>query len=254
MVGANFSHAKERAMPREYFTPATLRFLRALAKHNDRTWFLAHKAQYDETLRLPFLRLIGDLAEPLRKISPHYVADPKPVGGSLFRIHRDTRFAKDKTPYKTWASAQFFHEATRNAPRADDTGDGRGRLDAPVFYLHVQPGQGFTGGGLWHPQPQALQRVRDYMVGNPRSWKSATRSPRFRKLYELGGEALSRPPRGFDPAHELIEELKRKSFTGSTPLSDAELLSPKLPALLIRRWTVLTPLMDWLCGALELDF
>jgi uncharacterized protein (TIGR02453 family) len=236
-----------------YFTPETLRFLRALAKNNERAWFLAHKEQYEQALRQPFLRLIADLAGPLRKLSAEYVADPKPVGGSLFRIHRDTRFAKDKAPYKTWSGARFYHRQTRATPRGDDGGEGRGQLDAPVFYLHLQPGQSFTGGGLWHPQPQTLQRIRDYLVGNPRSWKAATRSPAFRRLYELGGEALSRPPRGFDPAHELIEDLKRKDFVASAELSDAEILSPKLPALLIRRWAPLVPMIDWLCGALDLE-
>ena len=103
-------------MPRKaepYFTPATFKFLRALARNNNRDWFAQHKHEYDEHLRRPYLRLIADLAEPLRKISPHYVADPRPVGGSLFRIHRDTRFSSDKTPYKPWAGARFFHERSR---------------------------------------------------------------------------------------------------------------------------------------------
>jgi len=143
------------AMPKTatpYFTPATFKFLRALARNNNREWFAAHKPEYEQHLRAPLLRLIGDLAEPLKKISAQYVANPKPVGGSMFRIYRDTRFGGDKTPYKSWASANFYHQAMRAMVRGTDGNSGMmGRLDAPSFYLHIQPGENYVGGGLWHP-------------------------------------------------------------------------------------------------------
>jgi len=226
-----------------YFTPASFRFLRGLAKHNDREWFAAHKAEFEEHLRQPYLRLIADLAEPLRKISPHYVADPRPVGGSLFRIYRDTRFSANKLPYKPWAGARFFHERSRELMG-----------EAPVFYLHVQPGENFVGGGLWHPQPPNVQRVRDYMLNNPASWKAATRSAAFKRQFELGGSALTRPPRGYDPQHELIADLKRKDFVGTAYLDDDAMLSPKLPKILMQHFARVAPLVDWLCGALDLEF
>jgi uncharacterized protein (TIGR02453 family) len=226
-----------------YFTPATFKFLRALARNNDREWFAAHKSEFETALREPYLRLIAGLAEPLRSISPQYVADPRAVGGSLFRIHRDTRFSSDKTPYKIWAGARFFHQRSRELMG-----------EAPVFYLHVQPGENFVGGGLWHPGAESLRRVRDYMVGNPASWKSATRNAAFRRQFELGGDALSRPPRGYDPQHELIDDIKRKDFVCITSLDDDEMLSPQLPKLLIKRYTAAAPMVDWLCGALDLEF
>ena len=89
-----------------YFTDKSFKFLRGLARHNERAWFLDHKADYDAHVRTPFLRLITDLQPIVAGISEHYRSDPKPVGGSLFRIHRDTRFANDKTPYKTWQGAR----------------------------------------------------------------------------------------------------------------------------------------------------
>ncbi|MBL6752323.1 MAG: DUF2461 domain-containing protein [Nevskia sp.] len=237
-----------------YFTPATYKFLRALKRNNNRDWFAAHKAEYEQHLRQPFLRLIGDLAEPLRGLSASYVANPKPVGGSLFRIHRDTRFSGDKSPYKPWAGASFYHQATRAMARGDAGNAAFGRLDAPVFYLHVQPGENFVGGGLWHPHPDSVTRVRNYMLNNPASWKKATRAPAFRRVFELTGEALSRPPRGYDPAHELIADLKRKDFVASTRLGDEELCSPQLLKILLRHFKATAPMVDWLCGALDLDF
>ncbi len=239
-----------------YFTPATFKFLRGLARNNNREWFAAHKQDYEDQLRQPFLRLIGDLAEPLRQLNPHYVANPKPVGGSLFRIYRDTRFSGDKAPYKPWGGASFYHEATKAVTRGADGNSGMmGRLDAPVFYLHVQPGECFLGGGLWHPMPETLKRVRGYMTSNPASWKKATRGVPFRKVYgELGGDSLSRPPRGYDPAHELIEDLKRKDYVCSAQIDDAVLCAPGLVKVLIRHYSTALPMIDWLCGALDLEF
>lgn len=231
------------AKPEAYFTPDTLKFLRGLARHNDKTWFAEHKPQYEAYLRQPFLRLIADLSGPLHDISAHFIADPRPVGGSMFRIHRDTRFAKDKSPYKPWAGARLYHERARELDQ-----------DTPVFYLHIQPGNSFVGGGLWHPMPPTLKRVRDYLLNNPRSWTQATQSAAFTKRYTLGGESLSRPPRGYDPNHALIADLKRKDFVCMTPLSDEDLLSPKLLALLTRQLQGAGPLVDWLCGALDLEF
>jgi uncharacterized protein (TIGR02453 family) len=226
-----------------HFSSETFGFLRKLAKNNNREWFQAHKPQFEEQVRQPYLRFIAELAEPLRKLSPHFVADPRPVGGSLFRIHRDTRFAKDKTPYKTWAGAQFFHERKRELMG-----------DVPLFYLHLAPGECFLGGGIWHPQPEAMRRVRAYMLANPASWKKVTRSPAFRKVYELGGDSLTRPPAGFDPQHELITDLKRKDFVCTAGFDEAQACKPGFLKFVVDRYRLMAPMNDWLCGALDLDF
>lgn len=237
------------------FTPATFKFLSDLKRNNNRDWFIANKARYEADLRQPCLQFIGELTEPLKKISPHYVANPKPVGGSLFRIHRDARFSKDKSPYKTHAGMRFYHEDTQGSARSEVAGNGAmGRLDAPVFYLHVEPGQSFIGGGLWHPQPDSVKRVRNYMLSNPASWKKATRDPKFRKVYELEGEALSRPPQGYDPAHELIEDLKRKDFVCTATLTQDDLCAPAAVKTVLQHFALASPMLDWLCGALDLDF
>jgi uncharacterized protein (TIGR02453 family) len=224
-----------------YFDAAAFRFLRDLARNNNREWFNAHKAQYESTVRDPFLRLIADLAEPLAKISAHFRADPRPSGGSMFRIYRDTRFANDKSPYKTWLGARLFHERAR-------------QVHAPLFYVHIQPGHCFAGGGIWHPEGPALKRIRDFLVDNPASWKKATRAKRFQERFALGGESLSRPPGGYDPAHELIDDLKRKDFVASAEFSDADAMSPRLKPLLVETFKGVAPMVDYLCAALDLEF
>jgi len=224
-----------------YFTPASFRFLRDLARHNERAWFHANKARYEAAVRDPFLALVGDLAEPLAKVSAHYRADARPLGGSLFRIQRDTRFANDKTPYKTHAGAQFFHAVGRKA-------------EAPVFYLHLQPGASFIGAGLWHPQPDTQRKVRAFLADNPAAWKKAAHAPAFRRRYELEGDTLARAPRGFDPAHELIEDLKRKDFVASRALDDEIMLGPRLRQTVADDFARLAPFVDYLCAALDLEF
>jgi len=224
-----------------YVTADSFRFLRELARNNNREWFAANKARYEKTTRDPFLRLIADLAEPLAKISPHFRADPRPSGGSMFRIYRDTRFANDKTPYKAWLGARLFHERSR-------------QVAAPLFYLHIAPGRCFIGGGLWHPESATLKRIREFLVDNPATWKKAVQAKRFREHFELGGESLTRPPRGYDPAHELIEDIKRKDFVATRHFSDAEAMSAQLPKIVIEGCKGIAPMIDYLCAALDLEF
>lgn len=226
---------------RRYFTPATFRFLRALARNNERAWFHAHKADYERHVREPFLELVADLEAPLAKISRHYRADPRKVGGSLFRIHRDTRFSKNQLPYKTWAGARLYHERRRE-------------IAAPSFYLHIEPGGCFAGGGLWHPESHTLKNVRDFLVDNPAAWKRATRSPTFRKHFTFRGESLSRAPRGYDPAHELIEDLKRRSFAAGVGFSEELACSSGLRPFVVATFKRLAPMLDYLCAAQQLEF
>lgn len=228
-------------MPKTYFSKATFTFLRALARNNNRAWFQAHNQAYERDVRDPFLALIADLQTPLAKISSHLRADPRKTGGSLFRIYRDTRFANDKTPYKTWAGARFFHERRRE-------------IESPSFYLHIQPNDCFIGGGIWHPEPATLKRIRDFLVDNPAAWKRATQSKVFRSSFEFWGETLTRPPRGYDPQHDLIEDLKRKNFAAGEPLSDALACSGELLPSVVATFKRLAPMVDYLCAALDLEF
>lgn len=228
-------------MPKTYFSPATFRFLRALSRNNNRTWFKAHQDDYETRMRGPYLQLIADLQAPLAKISTHFRADPRKVGGSLFRIQRDVRFAGDKQPYKTWAGARFFHERRRE-------------VAAPSFYLHIKPGDCFVGGGIWHPESPTLKKLREFIADNPAAWKRATRGRAFRERYEFWGESLTRAPQGYDPSHELIDDLKRKSYASGCSFDEAFACSPELLPFVVDNFKRIAPMIDYLCAALELEF
>ncbi len=225
-----------------YFTDRSFRFLHGLARHNERAWFHAHKAEYEAQVREPFQRLLGDLRPALALISPHYRADPRTVGGSLFRIQRDIRFANDKSPYKSWQGARLFHERRRELP-------------APSFYLHLQAGRCFVGAGLWHPELTTQRRVRQFIFENPAGWKQAVHARAFQRRYQLAsGETLVRPPRGFPPDFEFIEDLRRKNFAATRRLQDTTITGPRLRNVIQRDLRALAPIVDYLCAALDLEF
>ena len=200
-------------MTAQPIAPALFDFLRELRVNNERPWFEANKARYRAEVRDPMLDFIQAFAEPLAEISPHFRADPRTNGGSLFRIYRDTRFSKDKTPYKTNVGAHFRHEAGKDA-------------HAPGFYLHLEPEMCFAGCGVWHPDSATLGRIRDAIVERPEEWTRITASAAFCRTFRLAGEALKRPPRGYDPAHPLIEDLKRKDFVAIADIPEADALRP----------------------------
>lgn len=182
-----------------HFTPALFAFLKDLDAHNDRAWFAENKHRYERDVKAPLLAFIADFDARLAKISRHFVADPRPQGGSMFRIYRDTRFSHDKRPYKTHAAAQFRHGVGRDA-------------HAPCFYLHLEPGEVFMGAGLWRPDADTLKRVRDAIAAHPGKWRQARDKTVGAEGLYLDGDALQRPPRGYDPDHPAIEDLKRKDF------------------------------------------
>jgi uncharacterized protein (TIGR02453 family) len=186
-------------MSQPHFTPALFDFLRDLARHNDRDWFKANRERYERDVRDPLLRFVRDAGPGLARISPQILADPRPVGGSMFRVHRDTRFSSDKSPYKTHAAAQFRHAWGKDA-------------HAPGYYLHLEPGSVFWAGGVWRPDGASVTRIRAAIVHDPDGWKRIVRSPAFRKRFSLEGESLKRAPRTVPADHPLLEDLRRKDF------------------------------------------
>jgi uncharacterized protein (TIGR02453 family) len=224
-----------------HFSPGLFRFLSDLAKNNRREWFQTNKTRYEEVIKRPAQRFIVDFGVRLQKISPHFVADPRPVGGSLFRIYRDTRFSKDKSPYKTHTGIHFSHEAGKDA-------------HAPTFYLHLEPRKVFVGLGIWHPDSATLRKIRDAIVADPKKWKRARDHRGFRARFEISGDSLQRPPRGYDPDHLFIEDLKRKDFVAISPMSGKEVTAPDFIDRFATTCRVGTPFVRWLCEAIGLPF
>jgi uncharacterized protein (TIGR02453 family) len=222
--------------PRDFFS-----FFEELAANNNRPWFNANKDRYYESVVNPISEFIVCMAPRLQKISRHYLADPKPHGGSMFRIYRDTRFSKDKTPYKTHAAVQFRHAAGKDA-------------HAPGFYVHLAADGLYFGGGVWLPPAPQLGRIRDAIVDNARSWSRIVQAPGVKQAGGLQGDSLKRPPRGFDPGHAHIEDLKRKSFyvMGQAVAEDA--LKPGFVEQVSAGFRCAAPLNHFICDALELPF
>jgi len=219
------------------FTSDTFRFLKDLKKNNDREWFAANKTRYEKHLKEPALRIIEGFAPELRKLSPHFMATPR----SLFRIHRDTRFSKDKAPYKTHVGLHFRHDHSKDA-------------HAPGYYLHVEPGGVFLGVGIWHPDGPALRKIREHIVEEPAAWKRAAGAKAFSQTFDLAGDRLKRPPKDFDPEHPLIEDLKWKDYIGIAELPDSFATDPGLPKALGTTFKAGTPFMRFLCQALAVPF
>ena len=153
-------------MKTQFISPALFDFMRELKANNDRSWFAENKSRFERDVRRPMMDFIIEFGDPLYDISPHLLAVPRQIGGSLFRIHRDTRFSKDKTPFKTNVGAHFRHRAGRDA-------------HAPGFYLHLEPGICFAGCGVWRPASAALAEIREAIVAHPEEWIASRRQWTF---------------------------------------------------------------------------
>lgn len=221
------------------FGPELFAFVRDLTKNNDRDWFQRNKRRYERHVKEPAFAFISGFGPHLRKISPHFLAIPKAQGGSLFRIYRDTRFSPDKRPYKTHVGIHFRHADGDNP-------------HTPGFYLHLQPGESFLGVGLWRPDSPTLRKIRDAIVAKPKAWTSARDA--FAARFELAGERLKKPPRGFEADHPLVEDLKRKDFIGTVALGDDQVLAADFPGRFVAACRDGEPLVKWLCGAVEVPF
>lgn len=221
-------------------TSDLFRFLEELKANNDRIWFKSNQARFEQTVREPLLAFIAAFEEPLANISPSMLAIAKKSGGSMFRIHRDTRFSKDKSPYKTWAAVQFRHEAGRDA-------------HAPCYYLHLAPGDVFVGAGIWHPDRAALDAIRVLIDEKPAKWVKA-RDAVLLAGWDLEGDALKRIPRGYAAEHPLADDLRRKDFIAVRRLSEQDVVQSGF----LQRYTDLCrepiELMKFLTEALGLLF
>lgn len=229
------------SMATTYFTQASLDFLAKLDKNNNRDWFNQHKQEYEEIVRSPALDFIADMGEHIEAISSHFLAIPKKAGGSLMRPYRDVRFGKDKRPFKTNVGIQFRHFLAKD-------------VHAPGFYLHIEPDSCFVGVGIWRPDAPTLAGIRGAINERPDDWIKVSRKKPFAGKFEMRGESLINPPRGYSKDHPLIEDLKRKDFIAITPLQDKRVITANLKPDVTRLFQSAVPYMRFLCEALEIPF
>ena len=224
-----------------HFSSSTFAFLEELAANNNRDWFSGHKQRYDDEIRAPALAFIEAVGEQLPGFAPRFLADNRKTGGSLMRVYRDTRFSRDKTPYKTNIGIQFRHEAGKN-------------VHAPGYYVHISAAECFVGVGIWHPPSDALEKIRTAIVEKPDIWLEARENKQFSRCFSMYGSSLKTAPRGFDKAHPLIDDLKRKDLIGIAHLPPALVEQDDFSHIVCDYFAVATPFMHFLCTALRLPF
>ncbi len=222
-----------------YFTPELFKFFTQLKKHNNREWFQKNKERYETVARRPLLAFIEELSPRFRKISPRFMVNPNPVGGSMFRIYRDVRFSKDKSPYKTHASAHFSHHKAGG--------------HALGYYLHLDPEESFAAAGSWHPETETLYKIRDGIVEFPKLWKSVLVHHKRYKM-EIEGDSLKRPPSGYEPEHLFIEDIKRKDFVVSLSFTQKQVCSAKFMDTFLEACKTMSPLVKFIAKVLDIPY
>ncbi len=220
-----------------HFQPQIFTFLRDLEKNNNRDWFKANQDRFETDVREPALAFIRDVGEALRPICPHIVADDRKVGGSLFRIQRDIRFSKDKTPYKTWIGMRFFHDRTA----ADGAQIG--------YYLGIEQNEVTVGGGMWHPPKDSLAAIRDHIAAQPDQWQQVIDAG-----YDFMGDSLKRPPRGYPADHVHVEDLKRKDFAAMLRWTPEDLVAADFLDRYVDACRSMDPLQHFLAEAVGIQW
>ena len=223
------------------FTPDALKFLRGLARNNNKEWFEAHRDDYESEVREPMRDLIGEMSARFATFAPEMGGDPK---RSMFRINRDIRFSKDKSPYKTHASCWFNHR------RASPKVGGEAVAGSAGFYFHLEPGKSMVGAGLWMPPRPQLNAIRDAIAEDPTSFERVVKALTRRHGGLDDSAVLKRIPRGFSEDHPAAGWLKYESFTCGRMLEDSDVTGPRLPATLANDFKSMLPLVRWLNGAL----
>jgi uncharacterized protein (TIGR02453 family) len=223
------------------FTREAIQFLADLAENNERAWFQPRKADYERLLKAPMEALCAALAVRFAARDIPLVADPK---RSPFRIYRDTRFSRNKAPYKTHVAATF--------PWIDPAGAPAGEADAGAHgnggYFNFQPGEMYVGGGMWMPEKPRLDAFRQAIVADPGRVRAALEEPAF--VAWFGGvdthDSLKRVPPGYPADHEMAERFKWKDVVFGRRLSDDDVCSPDLPDQLADGYAAALPVFHFL--------
>jgi uncharacterized protein (TIGR02453 family) len=213
------------------FTPRTVSFLRAIKRNNDREWFRARREQYDLHVRGPMTMMVERLAEDFQRFAPELVASPR---HSLYRVYRDTRFSDNKKPLKTHAAAVF---PWRGLPKHEGAG----------LYFEIAGGWVWIGGGMYHPEPPDLHRVRMHIAETWPEVEQTVRAARFRRLLgEVEGDRLTRLPRGFAADHPAADYLKYRRFVAGREFPAAFAHSREFYPTLLATFRALMPLVRFL--------
>jgi uncharacterized protein (DUF2461 family) len=236
------------------FTPAAIQFLAELAENNERAWFQPRKAEYERLLKDPLEQLCAALAVELEARGIPMLADAK---RSPFRIYRDTRFSRDKAPYKTNVAASF--PWIGDGPRSSGAGSSGAGGGAPITaeerhgvggYLNVRPGEVYVGGGMYMPPRPRIEAFRRAVVADPVRVLAVLEEPGF--VAWFGGahahETLKRVPPGYPADHPRADLLRWKDVIFMRRLGDEEAFSPELPARLAEGFAAATPVMRFLAG------
>jgi uncharacterized protein (TIGR02453 family) len=228
------------------FRPEAIEFLADLAANNDRAWFQPRKAEYERLLKTPMEELCVAVEAEFRARDLPLHADPS---RSPFRIYRDTRFSKDKSPYKTHVAASFGW-----AGDGVEAAAGRSHTEnvhASGGYFHLQPGEIYVGGGVWHPDTAWLAGFRQRVANDFDGFRAIVEAPAFTAAFgHVGddGESLKRVPAGYPADHPAADILRLKNVTFGRRLSDDEALGPELPTVIADTFAIGTPLMRYLAS------
>ena len=222
------------------FSHDALQFLVDLAFHNERAWFQPRKADYERLLKEPLEALCSDLAAELTERKVPLRSDPK---RSPFRIYRDTRFAKDKSPYKTHVAASFPWVGD-----GDATSEGQSERHGGG-YFHLSPEGSFMGGGMWRPEPARLAAFRRAVDQDTKRTLAALEDPKFRSRFEpVHGDELKRMPQGYAADHPHADLLRLKDVTFGREMSLDEVMSADLPRILAHDFAAAVPVMRFLAS------
>jgi len=218
---------------------STLQFLKQLAKNNNKEWFDANRKKYDAA-KADHLQSVQKIIDEFSKTDT--TLSSLAAKDCLFRINRDIRFSKDKSPYKT----NFGAYINANGKKSMNAG----------YYLHIQPGKSFVGGGMYQPDADALKKIRQEIDYNFDAFQNIFNHKKFKAVYTKGiskdGDvSLSRPPKGYDENNPAIEFIKLKSIIAMTPLTDAQITDKKFTLTVVRAFEALHPLIVFLNNALE---
>lgn len=231
-------------MPRQsYFSPAMFAFLREVAANNNRPWWEDNKDRYVTLIREPAKEFIADFGPRLQAISEHFVADTRTNGGSLMRPYRDTRFSKDKTPYKTNVGIQFRHERGKD-------------VHAPGFYVHFEPRECFAGVGMWRPEAKVARQIRDSIYEEPDTWRKATKLKTFTNTWTIDpgeDEMLKRVPKEYQDG-KYPDDVRMKTFTAGHRLTQKAVTSPDFDVVLAKAYAKASGYNGFLCEAIGLPY